>query len=139
MIGILYNSISDWLKRERFRLYAGVSRGVNTVGYGTHLAAILTVTNPGRYPIVFGGVEAEQEDGDIYFPMFQGLVGKEKIDARSYATLTIPAAHLLGSPLRRLSVLDGIGRRYSLRGRKLKRLLADLQAEKNRLSLYESE
>ena len=123
-----------FLGRGRIDFAVGWGHGVTPDGDGTYLAACLSLFNPGRNPIYFGGFAVRGDDGETQFPM-SDLDPGCRLEPGQYVNARIPAGHLL-NPTRAVALwaTDGVGRRHSVPPKVLRKLIVDLAAERDRLA-----
>lgn len=102
------------------------SAAPNSNGIGTHLAAIVTISNDGRGPAFFGGFHALDQKGEYWYPA-STVKACSKLEPGGYIQGSIAAAAL--SNARVLWAVDGIGRKYRVNRFLLKRVVKFLEQE----------
>lgn len=117
----------------RLSVSANVGNAVNSDGVGTHLCALLTISNSGGAVVYYGGVQALDQSGELYYP-FATLMPQAKLEPGEYIQGTIPAGHLLKPRAKKLWVLDGNGRKYSMGKKSFAELMCNLGEESERLA-----
>ena len=132
VLALIFGIYKYRLDRGLIRIRAGRGHGICEGGVGTYLAAAVVVSNVGRAPIVFGGLQASDPRGNTFYPSCDVESGTSIAPQDSLRVL-VPAGHLTNPPAARLWVLDGVGRRKALPSRRLRSLVSELAAETRRL------
>lgn len=109
--------------------------GLNSNGVGTHLAALVSISNPGKEPIFFGGFCALDEHDELYYPSCE-IKGGAKIEPGQYVQGAILAAHLIKPKAKALWAVDGVGKKHPVKRQVLKALLLQLRNETERLAAF---
>ncbi len=119
--------------QQRAAGYLGVSlnpsAAPNSNSIGTHLAAIVTISNIGRGLAFFGGFHALDQDGEYWYPTSTIKAGS-KLAPGQYIQGSITVGAL--SKARVLWAVDGTGRKYSVNRFLLRRVLTILEQESGR-------
>lgn len=118
--------------RGRLKLSVGIGHALTKDEAGTYFGLKVAVSNPGRAPIYFSGLKATQIDGDYYFPSFD-VVGARKLNPGESLMGHIPAEHILDQKVRDLIALDGVWNEYRVPPKKLRKAIAELTEEADRL------
>lgn len=104
------------------------SAAVNNNGVGTHLAAVVTVSNKGQESIYFGGFHALDKNGEYYYPSSTIQTGS-KLEPGQYIQGSIPAGHLTKPKIRVLWAVDGAGKKYRVNRFLLRKVVKFLEQE----------
>jgi hypothetical protein len=99
---------------------------INPNGIGTHLAAIITISNQGRGQAFFGGLHALDKNGEYCYPPSSINEGS-KLEPGQYTQGSISFTAL--SNVRKLWAVDGTGRKYRVNKFLLKRVVNFLELE----------
>lgn len=128
----LFNIYQYTRSSSRFNLNIHLSQVPNKDGSGLYLAGVLSVSNIGKLPAYFSGVEITQTNGDYYYPIV-GIEGGTKIEPGQTIQGAIPVGHIVGNKAKEIVVFDGVWKKYKIRKRRFKKFLAEITAEASRL------
>jgi len=122
-------------KISGLKIEFNMSAAPNRDGIGTHLAALITIFNPGKEAIFYGGLHAQSAANEVYYPMCN-INGGTKLEPGQYIQGTIPAGHLINPIPRALWAVDGTGKKHYIKERSLEELVQQLKAEDHRLRKF---
>jgi hypothetical protein len=137
LIGSLVPSIIGAItKRPKLKILCGVCSEVNADGVGVFLAMWVKIINPTSTAVYFERLEAVDHAGEVFFPsVFRIKPGNEIPPQRNIVGI-IPCGHITSTQPKALYVYDSTERRYEVQGRTLKRVVAELTAERARLESH---
>ncbi|EHK2775700.1 peptidase T [Vibrio vulnificus] len=104
----------------------------NIDGVGNYLCARIFVSNHGGEAAYYGGLEAVDDKGNIFYPSCS-LKAQKLIPPNASIVGVIPNGHLLCDGTKKLFVVDGTLSKYKLSSINLRRTIKELKEERQRL------
>ncbi|MBM4950780.1 peptidase T [Vibrio parahaemolyticus] len=104
----------------------------NIDGVGNYLCARIFVSNHGGEAAYYGGLEAVDDKGNIFYPSCS-LKAQNLIPPNASIVGVIPNGHLLCDGTKKLFVVDGTLSKYKLSSMNLRRTIKELKEERQRL------
>lgn len=120
--------------RSRLKIICGPVTEINGDGVGTFLALGVKIINPTSSPVYFERLEAIDQTGTVFFPGFFRVKAGDEIPPQRNIVGLVPCGHVTSkSRPKELRVYDSTERRYAIRGRALRNIIEELEAERARL------
>ena len=104
----------------------------NIDGVGNYLCARIFVSNHGGEAAYYGGLEAVDDKGNIFYPSCS-LKAQNLIPPNASIVGVIPNGHLLCDGTKKLFVVDGTLSKHKLSSINLRRTIKELKEERQRL------
>ncbi|HAS7013973.1 TPA: peptidase T [Vibrio parahaemolyticus] len=104
----------------------------NIDGVGNYLCARIFVSNHGGEAAYYGGLEAVDDKGNIFYPSCS-LKAQNLIPPNASIVGVIPNGHLLCDGTKKLFVVDGTLCKHKLSSINLRRTIKELKEERQRL------
>ncbi|OAI06268.1 hypothetical protein [Methylomonas methanica] len=125
--------VTHLLKRPHLKLDCGWRHEPNGNGIGNFLALAIKIINPGHESIFFEQIEATDNDGKTFYPLFFLIPrGSEVAPQRNLVGL-IPCGHIRHKGIQEIRVIDATDNVYVLKGKKLRTAVEGLLSEMSRL------
>lgn len=131
--GLVPSVIKSLSDRSRLKIICGWGHEPNADGVGNYLAMWVKIINPTSSPIYFERLEAIDQAGEIFFPSFYRVKAGDEIQPQRNNVGLIPCGHITSTRPKELRVYDSTERRYTIKGRTLRRVVEDLATEQARL------
>lgn len=131
--GLVPNVIKSLTDRSRLKIICGWGNEINANGVGNYLAMWVKIINPTSSPIYFERLEAIDQAGEVFFPYFFRVKTGDEIQPQRNIVGLIPCGHITSTRPKELRVYDSTERRYTIKGRTLRKSVEGLAAEQARL------
>lgn len=131
--GLVPSIIKSVAERSRLKILCGWGNEGNADGVGNFLAMWVKIINPTSTSVYFERLEAIDHAGEIFFPSFYRVEQGDEIQPQRNIVGVIPCGHITSTRPKALHVYDSTERKYTIKGRTLRRVVEELAAEKTRL------
>lgn len=132
--GVVPSLIKSVVTRPRLKIVCGWGNEENGDGVGNFLALWVKVINPTSSSIYFERLEAIDQSGEVFFPSVYRIKTGDEIQPQRNVVVVIPCGHVTRKSCPRdLHVYDSTERKYVVSRRMLRKVVADLEAERERL------
>ena len=120
--------------RSRLKIVCGWAHEVNGDGAGNFLALWVKIINPTPSSIYFERLEAIDQSGQVFFPSIYRIKTGDEIKPYRNIVGAIPCGHITkNSHPKELRIYDSTERKYSVSSRMLRKVVDELEAERERL------
>lgn len=120
--------------RSRLKIICFWTNQINGDGVGTFLALGVKIINPTTSSIYFERLEAVDLAGKSFYPSLFGVKVGDEIPPQRNIVGIIPCGHATQKSLpKELRIFDSTERKYTLKGKTLKNVVEQLDAERTRL------
>ena len=120
-------------KRPRLRMFCGWGHEPNENKIGNHLVLWIKIANPTTESIYFERLDVRKSNGDYFLPSINGIEVGDPIYPSANAVVRIPCGHVCSQDITSVRVYDALENIHELKGKRLKKSIAELMAEKERL------
>ncbi len=132
--GLIPSVIKSVAARSRLKIVCGWGNEVNSDDNGNFLAFWVKIINPTSSSIYFERLEAIDQSGNVFFPSVFRIKTGDEIQPQRNIVGVIPCGHVTGkSRPKEIRVYDSTERKYVVSRRMLKKVVANLEAERARL------
>lgn len=132
--GLIPSVIKSVAARSRLKIFCGWGHEENGDGVGNFLVLWVKIINTTSSPIYFERLEAFDQSGEVFFPSVYRIKTGDKIQPQRNIVGVIPCGHITGTYRpKELRVYDSTERKYVLSRRTLRKVVAELEAERVRL------
>lgn len=133
LVGLVPTTIKSFMDRQGLKLICGWGNEPNMDGVGNYLALWVKIVNPTSSSFYFDRIVTIEKEGGEFFPSVIGVKAGDEILPRRNLVALIPCGHVTSSKLVELHVYDCTDRRFSIKGRRFRKLISELSAERTRL------
>ncbi|MDX8127399.1 hypothetical protein QLH52_08910 [Methylomonas sp. OY6] len=133
VLAIAKELASYFLKRPRLKLACDWCHEPNADGVGSFLALAIKIINPGAESIFFEQLEATNDYGETFYPLFFLVPRGSEVAPRRNLIGLIPCGHIRHRGIREIRVIDVTNNVHFLKGKKLRIAVKNLLDEMNRL------
>jgi len=135
VIGWLMPSVIKSISaRSRLKIICGWGHEGNGDGVGNYLALWVKIINPTSSSIYFERLEAIDQSGNVFFPSLHRVKSGDEIHPQRNIVGVIPCGHVTyKSRPKKLHVYDSTEQRYAVSRSMLRKVVAELEAERTRL------
>lgn len=133
VLAIAKEFASYFLKRPRLKIACNWCHEPNGNGVGDFLAFAIKITNPGAESIFFEQIEATNDYGETFYPLFFLVPRGSEVAPRRNLVGLIPCGHIRHKGIREIRVIDETDNVHLLKGKKLRIAVKNLLDEMNRL------
>lgn len=130
---IIIDLLRRLLNKSHVDLYCACGSVTNGNEIGTFLALSVKIVNPGDHTIYFERIEAVNDFGETFYPLFFVVNSGTSIQPRKNIVGHIPCGYVRQQGIRKIHMVDATERRYTLKGRLLKKSVEALLREIGRL------